>query len=124
MRLKVFLPLFIIGMFVLGLFMSSPVYAAGDYVKLTKWTLMPEYKDQLKPVYEAWDKYAMTAKKMYPKAVAEIQAQIAITEAAAAEKDMPAFKKEMKKLKKAPKTLKKLAGKAKIYFAPYQMEMK
>lgn len=124
MRLKVLLSLFIVGLFALGLFVSSPVYAAGDYVRVSKAKLGGAFTSELAPVYKAFDKYAAGAKKMYPKEVADIQAQIAMAEAAAADGDMPAFKKEMKKLKKAPKFLKKLAKKAKLYFAPYNIEMK
>ena len=122
--MKTYFSILLIGIFALSIFMISPSVYAGDYVNLTKAKLGGEFKDQLKAVYTAWDKYAADAKKIYPEQVAEIQAQIAIAEAAAAENDMPKFKKEMKKLKKAPKTLKKLASRTKEYFAPRGLELK
>jgi len=122
MRIKTYFSILLIGIFALSVFMISPSVYAGDYVNLTKAKLGGEFKDQLKSVYEAWDKYAKDAKKMYPEQVAEVQAQITIAEAAAAENDMPKFKKEMKKLKKAPKFLKKLAGKSKTFLSPQGLE--
>ena len=124
MRMKTYFSILLIGIFALSIFIISPAAYAGDYVNLTKAKLGAQYKDQLKAVYTAWDKYAAMAKKIYPLQVAEVQAQITIAEAAAAENDMTKFKKEMKKLKKAPKFLKKLAGKTKTYFAPRGLEMK
>lgn len=124
MKLKTYFSILLIGIFAFSILMISPVVYAGDYVNLTKVKLGGEYKDQLKAVYVSWDKNAAMAKKMYPLQVAEVQAQIAIAEAAAAENDMPKFKKEMKKLKKAPKFLKKLAGKTKTFLVPQGLEMK
>ena len=99
-----------------GLLLMSPVLYAGDYVDTAKVTLRPQFVEKLKPIYEAWDKYAKDAMKLSPDTVAEVQAQIAIAEAAADENDMDAFEKELKKLKNAEKDLKKAASVGKTYF--------
>jgi|GEM_PF-1753957 hypothetical protein len=125
MRIKTISKILLIAVLAIGISMvASPSVFAGDYVKTAKVTLRGQYVEKLKPVYAAWDKHSKDAMGMYPDQIAIMQAQIAIAESAAAENDMAAFKAAMKKLKKAPKTLKKLAGKAKLYFQPYGIEMK
>ena len=122
MRIKALV--LIIAFAVAGLLLASPALYAGDYVDVAKVELRPQYLDKLNPVYKAWDKYAKGGMSMYPDQIAKIQANIAIAESYADENDMANFKKQMKKLKKAPKLLKKFAKKARLYFAPYKLEMK
>jgi hypothetical protein len=107
--------LFTVLLFAGLLIMPSLLYA-GDYVDTAKVTLRPQYVEKLKPIYDAWDKYAKDAMKLSPDTVAEIQAKIAIAESYADENDMDAFEKEMKKLKSAEKDLKKAASVGKTYF--------
>ena len=122
MKIKI-LSVLIIGFFTFGLLLVSPVLA-GDYVAFSKVKLGGQYADKLGPVWKAWDKYHKDATIGFPEEVAKIRAQIAIAESRAADNDSEGFKKEMKKLKKAPKTLKKLAKKSKLYFTPYELQMK
>jgi len=99
-----------------GLLLASPALYAGDYVSVAKVELRPQYVDQLKPIYDAWNKYSKDAMLLYADQVAQIQANIAIAESYADENDMDKFKKIMgKELKGADKKLKKFAGKAKLW---------